>query len=122
MPVSTALADEMASALRYLSDSNKKGINWDILPGETGSSGDLLLAFCRALTDTKLMPLVTQNADSLNEEDYEEETKQICQTFKGKDTILDNQVDFFILRKISDGVQKVIFSSSHTLQKSAKLG
>lgn len=116
MPVSAELADEMASALRYLTDKDKKGITCDVLPGETGNSGDLLVAFCRALPDAKLMSLVTQDTEILDKEDYETETTQICQLFKGKDISLDGQVDFLILRKISDGVQKVIFSSSQTLK------
>lgn len=116
MPVSTELANEMASALRRLADKDKKGITCDILPGETGNSGDLLVAFCRALPDAKLMPLVTQNSEILDEEDYETETAQICQMFIGKDVPLDDKVDFLILRKISDGVQKVIFSSSQPLK------
>ena len=123
MPVSAKLADEMASALRCLTDKDKKGITCDILPGETGNSGDLLVAFCRALPDAKLMPLVTQDTEILDEEDYETETTQICRIFRGENVSLDEQVDFFILRKISDGVQKVIFSSSQTLeslQNSAK--
>ena len=116
MPVSAKLADEMASALRCLTDKDKKGITCDILPGETGNSGDLLVAFCRALPDAKLMPLVTQDTEILDEEDYETETTQICRIFRGENVSLDEQVDFFILRKISDGVQKVIFSSSQTLK------
>ena len=123
MPVSVELAYEMASALRCLTDKDKKGITYDVLPGETGNSGDLLVAFCRALPDAKLMPLVTQNAEILDEEDYETETTQICLMFRGENVSLDDQVDFLIIRKISDGVQKVIFSSSQTLenlQKSAE--
>lgn len=116
MPVSAELADEMASALRYLTDEDKKGITCDVLPGETGNSGDLLVAFCRALPDAKLMPLVTQDSEILDEEDYETETTQICLMFRGKNVLLNDTVDFLILRKISDGVQKVIFSSSQTLQ------
>lgn len=116
MPVSAKLADEMASALRCLTDTDKKGITCDILPGETGNSGDLLVAFCRALPDAKLMPLVTQDSEIFDEEDYETETKQICLMFRGENVPLDDQIDFLIIRKISDGVQKVIFSSSQTLE------
>ena len=116
MPVSAELAYEMARTLDFLTDKDKKGITCDILPGETGNSGDLLVAFCRALPDTKLMPLVTQNSEILDEEDYETEATQICRMFRGKDVPLDDKVDFLILRKISDGVQKVIFSSSQPLQ------
>lgn len=120
MPVSAELADEMASALRCLTDEDKKGITCDILPGDTGNSGDLLVAFCRALPNAKLMPLVTQDTEILDKEDYETETTQIFQMFKGKNVSLKDQVDFLILRKISDGVQKVIFSSSQTLQNLQK--
>lgn len=116
MPVSAELADEMASALRYLTDTDKKGITCDVLPGETGNRGDLLVVFCRALPDIKLTPIMTQDSDILDEEDYETETAQICQIFEGRDISLDDQVDFLILRRISDGVQKVIFSSSQTLK------
>lgn len=116
MPVSAELAYEMSSALRCLTDKDKKGITCDVLPGETGNSGDLLVAFCRALPDAKLMPLVTQDTEILDEEDYETETKEVCQIFKGRNVPLDDKVDFLILRKISDGVQKVIFSSSQPLQ------
>ena len=116
MPVSAELADEMASALRYLTDEDKKGITCDVLPGKNGKSGDLLVAFCRALPDAKLTPIMTQDSDILDEEDYETETTQICLMFRGKNVLLDDKVDFLILRKISDGVQKVIFSSSQTLQ------
>ena len=119
MPVSAELADEMASALRHLTDTDKKGITCDILPREIikkRDPGDLLVAFCRALPDAKLLPLVTQDSDILDEEGYETETTQICQMFRGKNVPLDDKVDFLILRKISDGVQKVIFSSSQTLQ------
>lgn len=116
MPVSAELAYEMARTLDFLTNKDKKGITCDILPGETGNSGDLLVAFCRALPDVKLMPLVTQDTGILDEEDYETETAQICQMFRGKDVPLDDKVDFLILRKISDGVQKVIFSSSQTLK------
>ena len=113
MPVSAELADEMASALRYLTDDrNKKGITYDVLPGESGNSGDLLVVFCHA----KLVPLVTQDSDILDEEDYETEATQICLMFRGENLSLDDQVDFLIIRKISDGVQKVIFSSSQTLK------
>ena len=116
MPVSAELAYEMARTLDFLTNKDKKGITCDILPGETGNSGDLLVAFCRALPDVKLIPLVTQDTGVLDEEDYETETAQICQMFRGKDVPLDDKVDFLILRKISDGVQKVIFSSSQPLQ------
>ena len=120
MAVSKALADELAGALDYLNQSEKKGKTWDILPSETGK-GDLLLAFCRSMPDVEPIRLLTPDADWLEETEYELEAKQICESFKGKnpDLTIEPRVDFLIIRKISDGVQKAIFSSSQTLSNLA---
>ncbi len=114
MAVSAALADEMASALRYLNEK-ERGTTRDVVPGETGV-GDLLITFCRQLPDVEPVRLLTHNAEPLDDEDaYEVEAEQICKAFKGKDNTLMAQVDFLIIRKINDGVQKAIFSSSQSL-------
>ncbi len=115
MAVSADLADELASALRYL-NTKKKGVTWDVAPGET-ASGDLLLSFCQALPDVPVVRLLSHESDILgDEDDYELEAKEVCEQFKGVDTIVMAQVDFLIIRKVNDGVQKVIFSSSQLLE------
>ncbi len=114
MPVSADLAGELASALRYL-NSKEKGTTWDVLPGETGK-GDLLLSFCRAQPDIKAVRLLSHESELLeDEEDYEQEAEEIFNLYKGKDVEIIEQVDFMIIRKISDGVQKAIFSTSQSL-------
>ncbi len=119
MAISADLADEMASALRYL-NNKVKGKTWDVLPGETGS-GDLLLTFCRALPDIEPVKLLTydDSTDDFDEDDYERECEQICESFTGRDIDLEIEprIDFLVLRKINDGVQKAIFSSSQRLEK-----
>ena len=119
MAVSVELVDELASALRYL-NHKERGTTWDVLPSETGK-GDLLLAFCRALPDIEPIRLLTydDSVDEFGEDDYEFESRQICESFQGRDIDLteESRVDFLVLRKISDGVQKAIFSSSLPLQK-----
>ena len=115
MMVSSTLADEMASALKYL-NSYEKGTTWDIVPGEKTGIGDLLLAYCKDIPDlaaTKLLAYEVQELD--DEDDYEQEAKQICEMWKGKSLSLAAQVDYVIIRKVSDGVQKTIFSSSQSL-------
>lgn len=119
MAVSVELDDELASALLYL-NNKEKGTTWDVLPSETGK-GDLLLAFCRTLPDIKPIKLLTHDdsVDDFDEDAYEFESRQICESFQGRDIDLTEEprVDFLVLRKISDGVQKAIFSSSLPLQK-----
>ncbi len=118
-PLSNKLADEFASALRYLNDK-EQGTTWDKLPAENGGV-DLLIAFCRDLSDVNMAKLIAYDRgedDFLDEFGYEEECKQICESFKGRDIDLGIEpVDFLILRKISDGVQKAIFSSSQPVDQ-----
>lgn len=114
MAVDSKLADELASALRYL-NSKEEGTTWDVVPGETGN-GDLLLGFCRALPDVAAVRLLSHQSDTLeDEDDYELEAKEICRLFEGIDSAVVAQVDFLIIRKINDGVQKAVFSSSQSL-------
>ena len=116
MPVSVDLADELASALRYL-NSKEQGTTWDVLPGETGKGDlDLLLGFCRAQPDIKAVRLLSHESELLeDEEDYEQEAEEIFNLYEGKDVEIIEQVDFMIIRKISHGVQKAIFSTSQSL-------
>lgn len=112
--ISQESSDEMAAALRYLNDKDE-GTTWDSLPRESGKNDDLLLAFCRAGfdIDETIIKLLTYDED-----DYERESKQICESFRGQNIDLTVEpVDFMILRKINDGVQKVIFSSSQSRQR-----
>ena len=114
MAVSTELADELASALCYL-NTKARGTTWDVIPGETGR-GDLLLSFCRALPGVNAARLLSYSSDLLeDEDDYESEAKQVCDLFKGVDAEVMAQVDFLIIKKVNDGVQKAIFSSSQSL-------
>ena len=114
MAVSANLADELASALRYL-NTKAKGTTWDVIPGETGS-GDLLLSFCRALPDVEVVRLLSYESDPLaDEDDYELEAQEVCNLLKGINSTVMVQVDFLIIRKVNDGVQKAIFSSSQSL-------
>jgi len=116
MPVSTHLADELASSLRYLNTKDNKGKTWDVLPGETGN-GDLLLSFCHALPDIPTARLLAYEPASLDDEDeYESEAEEIFNSFRGLHTTLIPQVDFLIIRKVNDGIQKAIFSSSQSLE------
>lgn len=116
MAVSASLADELASALRYL-NAKVKGTTWDVIPGETGK-GDLLLSFCRASPDVEAVRLLAYQADVLeDEDDYELEAQEICKLFKGVDSVIMAQIDFLVIRKVNDGVQKAIFSSSQSLEK-----
>ncbi len=113
--VSADLADELKSALEYL-NTKEQGTTWDLLPSEAGGN-DLLLSFCRAYPDIDIARLVAHDDgldDLLDESGYELEASQICKAFKGSDINLleEPRIDFLILRKISDGVQKAIFSSS----------
>ena len=116
MAVSARLADDLTSALHYLNDKDKKGKTWDVVPGETGN-GDLLLSFCQALPDVQATRLLAYEHDpSLDDEDdYEREAEEICNLWQGEDTTLIPQVDFVIIRKVSKGIQKAIFSSSQSL-------
>ena len=50
-----------------------------------------------------------------DEDDYEREAEEICNLWQGEDTTLIPQVDFVIIRKVNDGIQKAIFSSSQSL-------
>ena len=116
--VSKNLADELAGALRYLNRDELKGKTWDKLPSDISKSApDLLLAFCRSKPDIEPIRLFMSDKDNLEETEYEFEAKQICESFKGNNPNLDAEprVDFLIIRKISDGVQKAIFSSSNSL-------
>ena len=113
--VSVDLADELKSALEYL-NAKEQGTTWDLLPSEAGGN-DLLLSFCRAYPDICIARLVAHDDgldDLLDESGYEFEASQICKAFKGSDIDLsvEPRIDFLLLRKISDGVQKAIFSSS----------
>ena len=113
--VSTDLADELKSALEYL-NKKEKGSTWDLLPSEAGGN-DLLLTFCRDYPDVDAARLVAyedEQDNSLDESGYEMEASAICKSFKGSDIDLsvEPRIDFLILRKISDGVQKAVFSSS----------
>ena len=113
--VSADLADELKSALEYL-NNKEKGTTWDLLPSEAGGN-DLLLAFCRDYPNVNAARLVAykdEQDNSLDESGYEIEASAICQSFKGNDIGLsvEPRIDFLILRKISDGVQKAVFSSS----------
>ena len=113
--VSADLADELKSALEYL-NKKEKGSTWDLLPSEVGGN-DLLLAFCRDYPDVDAARLVAyedEQDNSPDESGYETEASAICESFKGSDIDLsvEPRIDFLILRKISDGVQKAVFSSS----------
>ena len=116
--VSADLANELKSALEYL-NAKEQGTTWDLLPREVPSKevgNDLLLTFCRDYPDIGIARLVAHNDenDFLDESRYENEVSQICKAFQGKDIDLsiEPRIDFLILRKISKGVQKAIFSSS----------
>lgn len=124
--LSKSLADELSSALEYV-NAKDQGTTWDKLPAENNKTTDLLIAYCREVADINTIKLLSHdgghdgnNSDSFFDEfDYEEESKQICETFKGKSINLgiEPRIDFLILRKISDGVKKSIFSSSQPLQR-----
>ena len=113
--VSANFADELKSALEYL-NQKERGSTWDLLPSETGGN-DLLLAFCRHYPDVHAASLVAYEDEQdnlLDESGYETEASVICESFKGSniDLSVEPRIDFLILRKISDGVQKAVFSSS----------
>ena len=113
--VSADLADQLKSALEYL-NNKEQGTTWDLLPSEAGGK-DLLITFCRDYHDVDTARLVAyedDQGDFLDDSGYEIEASQICTAFKGRniDLSVEPRIDFIILRKISDGVQKAIFSSS----------
>ncbi len=119
--LSKSLADYLSSTLRYLCGGKEtEGKTWDKLPKEmkkdkNDTQPDLLVAFCRAASDRNIVKLVSYEGEMdahFDEIDYEMEAEKICKSFKGEDILLHEKVDFLILRKISKGVQKAIFSSS----------
>lgn len=121
-PLSSDLADRFSSSLEHLTEKGKQGSTWDFLPSENNGGNDLLVAFCRNAMDTRPASLLSyeDSTDELfGESDYEQKAKQICESFNGKDIDLTPafMVDFLILRKISDGVQKAIFCSSQLVSR-----
>jgi len=109
-------ATRLLGALQALTKDEYKGKAWDSIPSEKKKSNDLLLAFCKNV-NIALTPLIIGGSiDDMD--DYLNATQDVADAFKRiKDITLNENVDFIVIRKINDGNQKVIYSTTKSIAK-----
>lgn len=114
------LAQKFTPALKKLTDDKNKGKTWLNIPSE-GKQQDLFIAFCHA--DFNLA--VTYYACSFPEDnkvdgfdDYSNRTSDLISNHVDSNGNLnfDSLVDFYVFRKVSDGAQKIIYSSTKAIR------
>lgn len=106
----------LLGALQTLTKDEYKHKTWDSIPSEKRKSNDLLLAFCKN-ANIALTPLIMGSSiDDID--DYLNLTQDVADAFKKvKDITLNENVDFIVIRKINDGNQKVIYSTTKSIAK-----
>ena len=113
-------ASRLGEALVKITQERHKGKLWKSIPSE-GKTQDLLIAFCRLPNVTAIPLLAGSDIDDID--DYINSAENVINSFNGSNLRFDEFVDFIVIRKIDDGNQKVIFSTTRTirsLEESAK--
>ena len=110
------LSGKMAGALVEITRPENENITWAMVPSET-KSPDLLIAYCKNSEEIRPVGKVIDSEMPEDMDDVQERTKEIIKAQQGKDIDLTEPVHFFLLRKINDGNQKTIYSTTCSLIK-----
>lgn len=120
-PVGSSLTEKLAGALRKISSAELKGRTWAPVSSENNSS-DLLIAYCKSPNEMNVVdPIVGQPSDPIDDfKDYEAICEDVFNSYKSKNIDLHELVNFFVIRKIDDGKQKIIYSATCSLERLRK--
>lgn len=115
---SVEATQDMAAALSHITSTQLKHKTWRTLTAESKHT-DLLIAYCPAAAELALIPAVAgqYNDEIGDEDDYIMVTEEVIDGFQGKSIDDDEPVNFIVLRTISKGVHKIVFSSSNSIQE-----
>lgn len=115
-PLAVKLSGEMAGSLVEITKPENENITWAMVPSEN-KSPDLLIAYCKNAEEVRPVGKVTDSEIPEDMDDVQEQTKELIKAQQGKDIDLMEPVHFFLLRKINDGNQKTIYSTTCSLGK-----
>lgn len=112
--IDKALSQKFQSVLEILTNEESRGKTWRSIPAENGKTEDLLVAYCRSVLNCSVIDLVA-DADE-NHKNYQKDTKDVLALYEKGNLKPHDLVDFFIFRKIDNGRQKIVYTSTQQVK------
>lgn len=113
----TELAGKLAATLSAVTSPKYEGKTWASLASEN-QSRDLLIAYCKSSLELDPVKVITgyESEDSPGDvTDFVEESREVIESFQGRSRDVMSPVHFFVVRKIDDGNQKIIYSTTRSV-------
>lgn len=116
-PLDAELAGKLIAAVYAVTSSKYEGKTWASLASEN-KSPDLLISYCKSSLELAPVKAITgyDPEDSPDDiKDFVEESREVIKSFQGTNRELILPVHFVVVRKVDKGNQKIIYSTSHSL-------
>jgi hypothetical protein len=113
-PIGERTANALDGALKYITKPERKGKNWEAVPGNTGKKPNLLLVYLESMPEFEapIAELFTGGEES--EAHYEALCQRVCESLRGRGADQNDLLRLFVLNKIDDGRRQVELSEAFT--------
>lgn len=115
--VDKALINKLAASISFLASEKQKNITWKKIPSSTGSSPNLLLAYCVDDLSIPIGDLISPDPEMVDMDDYKDATETVLNLYSGSNLKPDSVVEVSEFIALDKANRKISFSFATDLQE-----